>query len=57
MVKINVKERILSLRIIEKKESHLEFLGEIGVVAAMKENDRNQRNEEKTVVPRERNRE
>lgn len=44
---MNAKERILSLRLIEEKESNLEFFKEIGVAATVKENGSNIENEEK----------
>jgi hypothetical protein len=35
---MNVKERIISLKLIGKKQEHTKFLEEIGVTAIMKEN-------------------
>ena len=34
---MNVKERIISLKIIEKKQDYAKFIEEIGVTAVMKE--------------------
>lgn len=50
---MNTKERIISLKLIEKKESHLEFLEEIGVAATVKVNDGNLENEEKNSCTKE----
>lgn len=50
---VNVKERIISLRLIKKKEDHIEFLEEIGVAATVKVNDSNPETEEKTSCIRE----
>ena len=35
---MNVKERIISLKLIGKKQEHTKFFEEIGVTAIMKEN-------------------
>lgn len=41
---MNVKERIISLKLIGKKQEHTKFLEEIGVTAIMKENIYNLKN-------------
>ena len=50
---MNVKERIISLRLIKKKEDHIEFLEKIGVAATVKVNDSNPETEEKTSCTKE----
>ena len=45
--------RIISLRLIKKKEEHIEFLEEIGVAATVKVNDSNPETEEKTSCTKE----
>lgn len=52
---MNIKERIISLKLIEKKKTHLEFLEEIGVAATVKVNDGNLENEKKNSNTKEKN--
>ena len=48
--KMKTKERIMSLKLIGKKQSYEKFLEEIGVTAVMKEKDGNLENETKEKV-------
>ena len=47
---MKTKERIMSLKLIGKKQSYEKFLEEIGVTAVMKEKDGNLENETKEKV-------
>lgn len=44
---MNVKERIISLRLIEKREHHIKFLEEIGVAATVRVNGSDSKTEKK----------
>lgn len=44
---MNVKERVISMKLIGKKQEYKNFLEEIGVMAVMKEKVRNLETEEK----------
>lgn len=47
---MRVKERIISLKLIEKRERYTEFFDEIGVIAILKENEGILEEQEKKVV-------
>ena len=45
---MNARQRIISLRLVEAKKNHTEFFEEIGVAAAIKENNGSKEAEEKS---------